>query len=187
MSQHILTDDEIRQMTDDERRDLIHRLQRPLDEIGPGHMAIRRLRRTRIGLMAGGAVGLIPWIVFLALTLPTEYIAHNWVITWVGFDILLVVLMAATAVLGWLRRQLLVLTGFATGVLLVCDAWFDVMTASPADRWVSLLTAFLAELPLAALLIIGTVRIMRLGAVRLWMLEPSAPLWRLRVTVVHEP
>jgi hypothetical protein len=31
--------------------------------------------------------------------------------------------MVATAVLGWLRRQVVVLPAFATGVLLVSDAW----------------------------------------------------------------
>jgi hypothetical protein len=30
--------------------------------------------------------------------------------------------MAATAVLGWLGRQLVVLPAFTTGVLLICDA-----------------------------------------------------------------
>ena len=35
---------------------------------------------------------------------------------------------------GYLRRQALVVTAFATGVLLVCDAWFDVMTAHGDDQ-----------------------------------------------------
>ncbi|MBB4855978.1 hypothetical protein HNP40_003392 [Mycobacteroides chelonae] len=39
----------------------------------------------------------------------------------------------ATAVRGLPRRQLLVLTAFSTGVLLICDAWFDVMTAGPSE------------------------------------------------------
>jgi hypothetical protein len=32
-------------------------------------------------------------------------------------------------------------------VLLICDAWFDLMTAGPDDLWVSALTAALGELP----------------------------------------
>ncbi len=71
------------------------------------------------------------------------------------------------------------LAGFATGVLLICDAWFDIMTAAPADRWVSLLTAAFGELPLAALLIVGTMRLIRLTGVRLWLLEPHSRLWHL--------
>ncbi|GAB2663739.1 hypothetical protein GCM10027169_27640 [Gordonia jinhuaensis] len=183
MTTHILSDAEIASLSDSDRRDLILRLQRPLDDLAPGPIARRRIRRARIGLMAGAVLGLIPWIVFLAFSLPTNYVAYNWSVTWVGFDILLVTMMAATALFGWLRRQLLVLTAFATGILLICDAWFDVMTASPADRWVSILTALGAELPLAALLIVGTTRIIRFGAVRMWLLEPHAPLWRLPVTV----
>jgi hypothetical protein len=78
-----------------------------------------------------------------------------------------------------LRRQLLVLTAFTTGVLLICDAWFDVMTAAPMDRWPSVLTALLGELPLAALLITGALRILRLTATRLYVLDPGMPLWRI--------
>jgi hypothetical protein len=111
--------------------------------------------------------------------LPDKYIAHNWPATWVGFDVLLLLFMAVTAVLGLLRRQLLVLTAFTTGVLLICDAWFDVMTAAPMDRWPSVLGALLGELPLAALLITGALRILRLTATRLYVLDPGMPLWRI--------
>ena len=183
MSDHILTDDQIAALTSEDRRDLIVRLARPLDDVLPDPVKRNRIRRARIGLMAGGAIGLIPWIVFLGLSLPVDYVAHNWSVTWIGFDVLLVTMMTATAVLAFLRRQLLVLAGFTTGILLICDAWFDIMTAAPDDRWVSLLTAFLAELPLAALLILGTTRIIRLNAVRQWQMEPHAPLWDLRMAL----
>jgi hypothetical protein len=117
--------------------------------------------------------------VYLAYSLPDKYVAHNWPVTWVGFDILLLLFMAATALLGLLRRQLLILTAFTTGVLLFCDAWFDVMTAGPTDRTLSILTAVLGELPLAALLITGALRILRLTATRLYFLDPGMPLWRI--------
>jgi hypothetical protein len=61
--------------------------------------------------------------------------------------------MAMTAALVFLRPQLVPLTAFTTGVLLICDAWFDVMTAGPHDLWASALTATLVELPLAVILI----------------------------------
>jgi hypothetical protein len=89
--------------------------------------------------------------------------------------------LAATALLGLLRRQLLVLTAFTTGVLLICDAWFDVLTAGPGDRWLSGLTAVLGELPLAILLISGSLRILRLTVTRLYLLDPGMPLWRVRL------
>ena len=139
-----------------------HRLERPLDELVPAPV-VARMRRLRLALMVGGAIGLITWIVFMVITLPANYVAHNWPATWVGFDVLLVAFMVTTAVLVFLRRRLALLTAFTTGVLLICDAWFDVMTAGPHDLWESALTATLVELPLAVILIITALRILRLS------------------------
>lgn len=177
MTENILSDAVIAAMSPAERRELIRRLQRPLAELVPA-TAYERERRIRLGLMIGGAAALIPWIIYLAFTLPDTYVAHNWPATWVGFDSLLVLFMAATAVLGFLRRQVLILSAFTTGVLLICDVWFDVMTAGPRDLWASLLTAVFA-LALAAVLITGTLRILRLTATRYWVLDPGTSLWRL--------
>ena len=131
-----------------------HRLETPLEELVPAPV-VARMRRLRSALMVGGAIGLIPWIVFLVITLPAKYVAP-------GFDVLLVAFMVATAVLVFLRRQLVPLTAFTTGVLLICDAWFDVITAGPHEVWVSALTATLVELPLAVILITTALRILRL-------------------------
>ena len=46
---------------------------------------------------------LIPWIVLLALTLPRHYVAGHWRLTWVGFDIILLASLAATAWFAWRR------------------------------------------------------------------------------------
>jgi hypothetical protein len=173
-----LSDADIAGMSPAQRRDLIQRLERPRDEVFPPLMA-RRMRRNRLTLMVGGAIGLIPWMVYLAFTLPANYVAHNWPATWIGFDFVLIAFMALTAVLGWRRRQLVVLPAFATGVLLICDAWFDIMTAAPDQMWVSVLTAAFGNLPLAAILITGAVRILRLTMTRLWFLDPGTPAWRV--------
>jgi hypothetical protein len=178
MSDGGVSDAQIAAMSATERRELIHRLERPLDDLLPESVLVR-VRRVRLVLMVGAIVGLVPWTVYLAITLPDKYIAHNWPATWVGFDLLLLLFMVATAVLGLLRRQLLVLTAFTTGILLVCDAWFDVMTAAPADRWLSILTAAVGELPLAVILITGALRILRLTATRLYVLDAGMPLWRI--------
>ena len=178
MPDGVVSDAQIAAMSAAERRELITRLERPIGDLVTESTFVR-MRRVRLVLMAGAIVGLIPWIVYLSITLPDRYIANNWIATWVGFDTLLLLFMASTAVLGLLRRQLLILTGFTTGVLLVCDAWFDVMTAAPADRWLSVLTATLGELPLAAVLITGALRILRLTATRLYALDPGMPLWRI--------
>lgn len=177
----MLSDEQIAGMTADERRELIKRLARPVDEVIPSRRWLRRTREVRILVMVASAVVLVPWIVYLAVTLPRAYVAHNWDSTWVGFDVLLLALIVATAVLGYLRRLMLVLTAFATGMLMVCDAWFDVMTASDRDRGVSLLTALLVELPLAVLLVAGSLQVLRLTAARLWMLDPGARAWQIRI------
>lgn len=177
-----VTDDQIRALTPAERRALIERLARPVAEL-PSVSTLERIRRLRLGLMVGGCAGLVPWIVILSVTLPKTYIAHHWALTWVGFDIVLAMLMATTAILGWQRRQLIILTGFATGVLLICDAWFDVTTASPDDVWLSVLSAVLVELPLAGILIFGTMRLVRLMANRMWSLPPDTSVWSLRIPI----
>jgi hypothetical protein len=148
-----------------------HRLERPLEELAPAPV-VARMRRLRLALMVCGAIGLIPWIVFLVSTLPANYIA-------LGFDVLLVAFMVTTVVLVFLRQQLMLVTAFTTGVLLICDASFDVMTAGPHDLWVSALTATLVELPLAVILITTALRILRLTATRLWLLDPGMPPSRL--------
>ncbi|MGH3636886.1 hypothetical protein [Mycobacterium sp.] len=177
MTEDIVSDAVIAAMSPAQRRDLVHRLQKSSDEPLPP-TAYERERRIRLGVMTSGALALIPWIAYLGVTLPNTYVAHNWPATWVGFDILLVTFMGATAVLGFLRRQVLILSAFTTGILLICDAWFDVMTAGPSDVWVSVLTGVFT-LPLAVILITGTLRIVRMTATRFWMIEPGTPLWQL--------
>jgi hypothetical protein len=177
-SDHNVSDAQIAKMSPEQRRDLILRLERPLDEVFPATLA-RRMRRNRLTLMVGGSIALIPWTIYLAITLPDNYVAHNWPATWIGFDVVLISSMIATAVLGWLRRELVILPAFTTGVLLVCDAWFDMMTAEPHQLWFSVLTAALINVPLAAIMITGAVRIVRLTATRLWLLDDTTPAWRL--------
>jgi hypothetical protein len=178
MTDGILTDAQIAELTPEQRRDLISRLERPLsDVIDPVFLA--RVRRVRVGLMIGGSMAMIPWLGYLSMTLPDNYVAHNWPVTWIGFDMLLVFFMVSTAVLGYLRRQLLVLSAFTTGVLLICDAWFDLMTAGPRDVWLSVVTALLIEVPLATFMIFSAQRLMRLTLMRLWVLDPGMRLWNL--------
>ncbi len=123
---------------------------------------VLQIRRIREWMALCAAIALIPWTIFLGLTLPQSYTAQHWQLTWVGFDVLLLVFMMTTAVLGLTHHHLLTLFAFTTGVLLVCDAWFDVLTARRGDFAVAVLTAALGELPLASVLIVGTLRIVRL-------------------------
>jgi NAD(P)H-dependent FMN reductase len=117
--------------------------------------------RRMLELLAVGAVSLIPWTILLAVTLPASREVHQWRAAWVGFDAMLIIAMAATAVLGWRRHRAVFLTGPATAVLLVCDAWFDIsFDAGTSDVWVSAALAGLVELPLAAFLIIRGYRLL---------------------------
>ncbi|WP_025736512.1 hypothetical protein [Mycobacterium genavense] len=178
MTDGILTDEQIAALTPAQRRDLIMRLEAPLSEVVDPAL-IARIRRIRLGLMIGGSIAMIPWLIYLALTLPDSYVAHNWVPTWVGFDVLLVGFMLATAVFGYFRRQVLLFAAFTSGVLLICDAWFDLMTAGRDDVWLSVVTALGIEVPLAIFMIRGAQRIMRLTMLRLWLLDPGMRLWQL--------
>jgi hypothetical protein len=177
-----LTDEQIHAMSAEQRRDLIWRLARPSEELLPPVRTLRRIRYLRLAIMTTSAVLLVPWIVYLALTLPERYVVHNWSVVWVGFDIMLLFMVAATAVLGWLRRQLLILTAFASGVLLICDAWFDIMLSAPGDRWGSVASAGL-EIPVSVLMIAGSLRLVRFMAARLWFLQPGMHLWQVPLAV----
>ena len=74
------------------------------------------------------------------------------------------------------------LASFTTGVLLICDAWFDVMTSGHNDKLEAILLAVLFELPLAVIFIGGSLRIVRLTLTRLLALDPKTPSWRLPLT-----
>jgi hypothetical protein len=158
----VLSDEQIAGMSPDERRSLILRLARPTGQLRPSQRAQGRRRWLRSGMLAGGMATLVPWIIYLGLTLPSQYQARHWTIVWVGFDALLAFMLAATALLGWLRRQLAVLTGFATGVLLLCDAWFDILTAQPRDATLATVFGLLVEVPVAAVLIGNAVQLVGL-------------------------
>jgi hypothetical protein len=178
MTDGILSDAQIAALTPEQRRDLISRLEKPLSDVIDPEL-LSRIRRIRLGLMTGGSLAMIPWLGYLSTTLPQNYVAHNWPLTWIGFDILLAGFMMATAVFGYLRRQLLVPAAFTTGVLLICDAWFDLMTAGPKDVWLSVSTALLIEVPLGVLMIFSAQRLLRLTLARLWLLNPGMGLRHL--------
>ena len=97
------------------------------------------------------ATGLVPWVLFLGFSLPPRYDAGHWNLLWIGFDVALVAVLAYAAWAAWFRRQVLALTAVVAGTLLLCDAWFDIVTSfGRPGEWITLLTGFGGELPLAA-------------------------------------
>jgi hypothetical protein len=97
------------------------------------------------------AVALVPWILYLTFTLPSRHVTFHYDLAWTGFDVGLAVSFGATA-WGVLRgSQWLVPLAAVTGTMLVCDAWFDVVTSQPGTELLEAVAeAALAELPLAA-------------------------------------
>jgi hypothetical protein len=162
----MISEDAVRQMSAEERADL-SRCLAALDAELPSLRAGDKRRKRLVLILTGSSVGLIPWIVLLAITLPPRYVAGHWTLTWVGFDITLLGLLALTAWLAWRRRQALVVTAFLTAALLVCDAWFDITTASGrTDTVFAIASAVLLELPLAALLFAVAHHLLHLTACR---------------------
>ncbi|WP_052682085.1 hypothetical protein [Saccharothrix sp. ST-888] len=60
-----------------------------------------RQRRRGLTLMLVCCVALVPWIAFLAATLPVHDESRQWRPAWVGFDMALLAALAATAWAGW--------------------------------------------------------------------------------------
>ena len=101
-------------------------------------------------LFLAAAVALVPWTIFLGLSLPPKYDAGHWNLLWTGFDVALVCVLSYAAWAAWFRRQILASTVVAAGTLLISDAWFDIITSiGHRDQWLTLLTGFGGELPLA--------------------------------------
>jgi hypothetical protein len=112
------------------------------------------IRRLLLVFLAGAAVFLVPWTVYLADTLPNHFRTAQWNLAWVGFDTALGCCFAVACWLGWHRHRAAVPMLAATATLLCCDAWFDVLLdwADP-DRWTSVVMAVCAELPIAGVLL----------------------------------
>ncbi|MEV8378507.1 hypothetical protein AB0P21_37560 [Kribbella sp. NPDC056861] len=176
-----LSDEEIAAMAPAERRELVRRLVAARGP-APGGRTLERLRKRRLVVLVACVVTLIPWTVYLAVTLPGHYVARNWGATWVGFDIVLIAMLVTTAIAGWRRQQLVFPTAFASGVLLICDAWFDVMTSQPgADLLQALISALVIEVPLGIGFIFGPLRMLRIVAVRHGLVEPGSRMWGLPI------
>jgi hypothetical protein len=103
-------------------------------------------------LYIGFAGALVPWTVYLAVSLPRRSVSEHYRGTWVFFDVALILVLART---GWLvqrRNPKVVLIATAGSTLLMVDAWFDVTTAAAGSAHVqAILSAVFLELPAAVL------------------------------------
>jgi hypothetical protein len=185
----VISEDDIRSLTPSQRQNLMMRLIDPdrLPDMGPDQ---RRYRAVFMRVVAVSALLLIPWIVYLANRLPRRYSAAHWDLAWLGFDFALLVTLGITAWAAWRRRQIVIVFSLVAGTLLICDAWFDVMTSHVGhDRTEALLSAVLVELPLAILLLTAAYRLVRLSArtmsTILFGRERVAHLWQMPLLTVQ--
>jgi len=171
-------------MTRDERLELAHAIavmDVPHPLIDP---RLRRRRRFGLLLTLGCCVGLAGWIAILILTLPGHYTSDDWRTVWVGLDLAELAGFAATAWAAWHQRQIVIFLMVITGTLLVCDAWFDVALDYGSRGFVaSIVSAVLAELPLAFLMFASARRLIRVTVHTRMQLAgsdgPVPPLWRV--------
>ncbi|MFN8081080.1 MAG: hypothetical protein U0Q19_16105 [Kineosporiaceae bacterium] len=182
----MLSDEQIAALSPDQRRELIRRLRRPLHEVDRAPEGLHRLRRIRLVVTIVGSAALVPWTLYLATSLPAQTVVENWQAVWVGYDVLLFVMLALTAWLGWRHRLAAVLTSLATGVLILADAWFDVLTASRFDIWRSVVAALLIEVPVAILLMAPSVRLLRLSMLSYLVVPVDTSFWRLPLPLLHD-
>ena len=93
---------------------------------------------------------LLPWIVYLAYSLPSRQLSADYDIAWAGFDIMLLAALASTGYFAFRRSRYLATAATAATTLLIVDAWFDVMTTLPGQRLQPVALAAGVELPLAS-------------------------------------
>jgi hypothetical protein len=103
-----------------------------------------------VPLLGVTSAGLVPWTLWLTFTLPERHLAHHYDVAWVGFDIGLAAAFAATTWAAIRDSRWLPVAAAVTATMLLCDAWFDVVTsAGGSERVEAILQAAFAEIPLA--------------------------------------
>jgi hypothetical protein len=124
----------------------------------------------------GLVVVAIPWVALLWTWLPARDVSSHYRLAWVGFDVLLVLMLARTGWVAWHGRDHVELPAVCAATLLVVDAWFDVLTASSRAGFVqAVLLAVLVELPLAGVCVWIAVNAERVRRQRLhWALHRAA-------------
>jgi hypothetical protein len=180
----VINEAELRRMTRDERRELA-RILAAIDLPHPLHdPRLQRSKRLGLLVMTACCIALAGWIAILLLTLPERFTSSDWQAVWVGLDVAELLGFAATAWAAWHQRQVVIFCMIITATLLVCDAWFDLtLDYGSSGFTASILSALLAELPLAFLLFAGARRLVRVSVQTIMQLSGvsgAAPsLWRV--------
>lgn len=98
-----------------------------------------------------GAVLFLPWIVYLAIDLPTRVSTSHYDFMWVGFDVAMWAVLVGLAVAALRRSTWTEPLAVCAATFLLLDAWFDIVASDSRERFMwAVLSAFLIELPAAA-------------------------------------
>ena len=180
----MIDESDLQRMTPDERAHLARALASLNARSLTATPLSQRRRRILIATCLAGVLLLSVWIAVLEVKLPRDYRAGGWRAAWVGFDIGLLLVFAATAWAAWRRRQVLIVCLIVLATLLCCDAWFDIaLDWGTTGFMLSVLSAVVIELPLAAVALIGARRLLRLTIGRLELLAgypgPVPSFWQV--------
>ena len=108
------------------------------------------------------AILTVPWIIYLAESLPTRHLSRHWDVSWVGLDIAIVLFLLLNAIFAYKGSKWLVMSATATSTLLVTDAWFDIMSEHPGRPLTEAIAlAVFVEIPLAVLTFVIALRVIR--------------------------
>ena len=126
----------------------------------PAAPAGRRLRWVARALMMAG-LGMVPWLVLLAICLPARTVAYHWSTAWVGLDAMETAGLLATGALLLRRDRRCCLAATVTATLVFTDAWFDVTTSAPGlAQLTAIAMAAFIEVPVSVLCAVLALRLL---------------------------
>jgi len=185
------TERDVQSWTSDERAELARFLDQFVERPTESSGVIRRRRLSIVASAIGGLV-MLPWIGYLASSLPLAESGGAWRVAWVGFDVMLAVVLMMTAWLGFHRRQVAILGLLVASTMLLTDAWFDVaLSFGTHEQWGAILSAVILEVPFAILLASSAISILQRTSSTVARLRghagPAPSLWRQSFLVSPTP
>ena len=127
---------------------------RPQDSDPPALESYTELAEPRwiVAILVLVPIALLPWVLWLTVTLPSRHVSEHWDAAWVGLDVAEILAFALTAFATWRRAPWLQASAAAAGTLLLTDAWFDILLSTGDEKvWLAVGEAVLSEIPLALL------------------------------------
>ncbi|WP_020659232.1 hypothetical protein [Amycolatopsis benzoatilytica] len=124
----------------------------------PGTRSARRLGRA----FATAGLIMIPWILYLSMSLPKQAMDSHWALAWVGLDSCEALTLFATGRFLKQADNRCTLTATAAAALLLTDAWFDVTAAtSGGELAIAIVMAVCVEIPIAIVCTVLASRLIR--------------------------